>query len=127
MSFQTAIARDATYIHTRDDGEFNVEIKFWAKGLDPDVATATSTTRGTRAEQANDRDETAEGESEVTHIIATVTQAAVTSVDEEGWMAVDGIMYSIRSVSGADGVTWRVSGEREHMYSFGDATRYIGR
>ena len=126
MAFSDAVARDVAHIHARTGGEFVVDVLFWVASDDPDTDPATTTTKGTRFVQAMERTEAEDGEHEMTRVTVTVTRAEVASIDEEGYMSVDGVLYQIEYVHGADPATWTVRGSRDTVYSHGNSSRLFG-
>lgn len=126
MTFLAARARDAQFIVSRTGGEFNVEIKFWNRDLDPSSDDATLTVRGIRFGQAADRSDRDDSQSEMRTVKVSVTKADVASLDELGHMSVAGEIFSIQSAHADDDINWTVKGSRDVVSGLGDAQRYFG-
>ena len=125
MSFAAQLAADMAYIIDRADAEFAVVVSYWDRDADT-TGAADATVNGIRFEQAADRRDDQDGQSARREISVMVTQAELAAVDVKGFVGVDGVVYSIRQVSGADGVTWRIKGCVDEIEEYGAGSRMYG-
>lgn len=125
MSFADAIARDAEFIHGRTGGEFVADVEFWTHDQDPDNDTADESGRGSYFIQPSNRAEDDKSQHTMTAVVVTVPTSLVTSVDPQGFMSVDGVLYTIEYAHQRSG-TWTVRGARDPEYAIGDIASAIG-
>ncbi len=125
MSFQDILARDMAHIISGADSEFGVDVDYWASDSDIDDP-ADASVKGIRFEIAGDRRDDADGQNAKRDVSVMIEKAELAEVDPKGWIAIDGVIYSIRQVSGADGATWKIRGCDDEAFEYGRGDAIYG-
>jgi len=125
MSFQDILARDMAHIISGTNSEFGVDVEYWASD-DDTTDDATATVKGIRFEIAGDRRDDIDGQNAKRDVSVMIEKAELATVDPKGWISIDGVLYSIRQVSGADGSTWKIRGCHDEAFEYGRGDAIYG-
>ena len=125
MSFQDILARDMAHIISGTNSEFGVTVGYWASD-DDTTDDATATVKGLRFEMAGDRRDDIDGQNAKREVSVMIEKAELVTVDPKGWISIDGVLYSIRQVSGADGSTWKIHACYDEAFEYGRGNAIYG-
>ena len=128
MSFQDILARDMAHIISGTNSEFGVVVDYWESDKDVSddadpVIEPDATVNGIRFMISSDRRDDRDGQGAKTEVSVMVEKAELAAVDKQGYIRVDGVIYSIRHVGNGDGATWKIRAcvDESFEYSRGDA------